>query len=299
MERFHLLFNLTLMNRRSLLSTVVGVSMCAFPTLALADTLSPAVNPVVTPATTQPATVTLVPVPEGIQNFMEVFFVNLKVKYFDQAYKNTTDSFRKNMPMKEFKKMLTATRLVDFTSKQWIGDETKTAGVDVVTGEFTGADGVVRAVTFTLIPKDSSYVIDSITETLSPELLFKLFPKDAAQTALIKSDLALIRKTIKNRSYIRLYNAMAKSVRATMKFKDFKKSLADFRKESHDITAAKDNAFTLDATYPMVNPNGTVSVKGHYLNDSNDVQFELTYEYLWEWKLAGLSVNPTKVGEKK
>ncbi len=298
MGRFHLLFNIISMDRRSLLSTVVGASMCAFPTLALADTLTPAVNPVVTPATTQ-APSTVIAVPEKIQNYMEVFLVNLKVGYFDQAYKNTTDSFRKNMPMKEFKKMLTATRLVDFTSKKWIGDETKTAGFDVVTGEFTGADGVVRAVTFTLIPKDSSYVIDSITETLSPELLLKLFPKDAAQSALIKSDLALVRKTIKNRSYIRLYNAMAKTVRHTVKFKAFKKSLADFRKENHDISPAKDSSFTLDASYPMVNPNGTVSVKGHYLNDSNDVQFELTYEYMWEWKLAGLSVNTTKTGEKK
>lgn len=287
------------MDRRSLLSTVVAVSMCAFPTLALADTLAPAVNPAVTSTTTQPTAVTLVPVSERIQNFMDVFFVNLKVQYFDQAYKNTTDSFRKNMSTKEFKKMLTATRLVDFTSKKWIGDETKTAGVDVVTGEFTGADGVVRTITFTLIPKDSSYVIDSITETLNPELLFKLFPKDAAQSALIKSDLALVRKTIKNRSYVRLYNTMAKSVRKTVKFKDFKKSLSDFRKENHNITAAKDGAFTLDANYPAINPNGTVSVKGHYLNDSNDIKFELTYEYMWEWKLAGLNINPTKTEEKK
>ncbi len=277
--------------------------MCMLPTLALADVLPPAVNPVVAPTTTQPAAATLVPVSEHIQNFMEVFFVNLKVKYFDQAYKNTTEGFRKNMPMKEFKKMITATRLVDFESKKWVGDETKTAGFDVVTGEFTGADGVVRAVTFTLSPKDSSYVIDSITETLSPELLLKLFPKGDAQNALIKSDLALIRKTIKNRSYIRLYNAMAKTVRQTVKFKNFKKSLADFRKEKHNITSANDETFSLDAGSPTVNPNGTVSVKGHYLNALNDVQFELTYEYMWEWKLSGLNVNPValvaKAEEKK
>ncbi|MCX6733221.1 MAG: hypothetical protein NTX63_00215 [Candidatus Peregrinibacteria bacterium] len=287
------------MNRRSLFSAVVGASMCVVPTLALAEVSPDATTPAPTQTTTQPAPSTVVSVPENIQKYMEVFLVNLKVGYFDEAYKNTTAYFKKNMSLSQFKKMASVTHLGDYTSKKWTGDETKTPGLDLITGEFTGADGTVRTVTFALIKKDSSYTIDAITEAFTPELLFKLFPKDTAQTTLIKSDLALIRKTVKNRSYIRLYNAMAKSVRATVKFKDFKKSLTDFRKENHDITASKDGAFVLDDGYPMINSNGTVSVKGHYLNDSNNVQFNLTYEYMWEWKLAGLNINPTKVEEKK
>lgn len=233
--------------------------------------------------------------------FMEVYFVQLKAKAFAKAYGATSADFKKTMKLAEFTKMVTASRLTDFTSKIWVDKQwDPKTGLISLRGQFTAGEGdqkQVHTVTFQLVKRGDTYEVLGITETLSLALLSSMFPKDAALQTLVRDELTGIAKMVKRGSFRKFYNGMAKTTRATVKFSAFHKALNAFKKEKKDISLAADTAITISGDFPKIDNNGNVTVKGEYTNAKYVVFFTLGYNYEWEWKLNTLNVNPVLLAE--
>ncbi len=230
--------------------------------------------------------------------FMEVYFVQLKAKAFAKAYGATSSDFKKTMKLADFSKMMTASGLSDFTGKTWVDKQwDPKTGLINIRGEFVRGEKETHTVSFQLVKKGETYEVLGITETLTIPLLSSMFPKEAALQSLLRDELLGIAKMVKNGSFRKFYNGMAKMARASIKFGSFKKALRAFKKEKKDIALAADTAITVAEGFPKIDTNGNVSVKGEYTNDTYVVFFTLGYNYEWEWRVNTLNINPVLIAD--
>lgn len=290
------------------LSSRVGASAVAFllsvaPLTAAAQQVatptpavpveSPATAPADAPVAKQPAELS----PE-LNLFMEVYFVQLKAKFFKKAYASTSTEFKKNMKLSEFTAFAEAARLVDFTGKTWVDKQwDPKTGLINLRGEFV-AGGETHTISFQLIKKGETYEVLTITETLSLQLLASMFPKEEDLQAFLVKDLSSIEKAVKRGSFRKLYNHMGKNAKKSIKFTAFNKAMKAFRKEKKDIQLPAGKAVTITQDYPKIMNDGSVEVKGTYANATYTVDFTLVYSYEWAWKLSGININPTLLSTK-
>ncbi len=228
--------------------------------------------------------------------FMDIYFIQLKGKFLEKAYASTSADFKSSMKPAEFAHMVSAARLTDFSTRTWLDIQTDPKmGAITLRGEFVGADAVPHIITFQLVPKGDSYEIAGMTETLSIQLLGALFPKDAALQALLAKDLSDIAKTVKQSTFRKFYKGMAKNARKNIKFITFNKAMRAFKKEKKDIALSADSKIVVAETFPTIDKDGNVVVKGEYQNGKYTVSFVLGYSYEWDWKINSLSVNPVAI----
>lgn len=292
---------------------LVAALVALMPLSAFADT-TPTADPALAPAAGAPAPAgtlgtgtadAAASVPEvkkpvelspELTLFMEVYFLQLKSKFYDKAYASSSEDFQKTMTLDEFTKFVVATHLGNFTSRTWTDKQwDEKTGLIGLQGEFVfGSDKntETHTITFQMHKKGETYEILGMTETLTIQLLSSLFPKDAALQSLVGGDLSNLAKTMKNGRFLKFYNGMSKSVRKSIKLSAFTKALKSFKKEKKDIALPADGSpITIDKDFPKINKDGSVIVSGSYKNTKFTVSFTLTYSYQWEWKLSGLSVN--------
>lgn len=290
-----------------LISAMIAVVLVMVSMVSVAFAQDAGATPAATPPAVAPAPAPAIELSPEVGLFMEVHFVQLKGKFFEKAYASTSEAFRKDMKLAEFIQMVSAARLTDFTTRKWLSEaaDPKT-GLVTIRGEFTGSDNLVHTVVFELIKKGDTYEITGMTETLSVQLIASLFPKDAALQALLVKDLSDIAKTVNKSTFRKFYKGMAKNARKNIKFITFNKAMRAFKKEKKDITLSADSKIVVAETFPTIDKDGNIVVKGEYQNGKYTVSFVLGYSYEWDWKINSLNVNPVaiaapaaKVEEKK
>ena len=86
-----------------------------------------------------------------------------------------------------------------------------------------------------------------------------------------------------------MHSHLSDRARNSTKLSDIERTFKSFKKTKLDLKIAKRSSITLKRGYPKLDKEGRMRVLGSYKAYTANVNFTLTYDYEWRWKLAGFT----------
>lgn len=237
--------------------------------------------------------VTIVDVSERYQGFFEQFFDETLQKNYDAAFGKMTEGFSQTTTLEDFKLLVKDTGLTTFIKKTWTSIEKKLFGfLIVVQGEFITPEHETHYLTFVLVDQPHDIKIRNISEKLSLQDLKKRFPAKSDLSDLIKKDLHAVIPLIMEDEAMDIYNYFSNAAKNRIKLADVYKLLLSFRRQKFDLNFPDGAPIVIFyRSSPKLTKKGLMEVSGNFQNKKSIVNFTLSYDYEWRWRLAGFSFN--------
>lgn len=232
-----------------------------------------------------------VDVSERYQGFFEQFFEETLQNNYDAAFGKMTEGFSQTTTLEDFKLLAKGTGLTTFIKKIWTSIEKKLLGfLVVVQGEFITPDYGIHYLTFVLVDQPHDIKIRNISEKLSLQDLKKRFPAKPDLADLIKKDLHAVIPLIMEDEAMGIYNYFSNAAKNRIKLADVYKLLLSFRRQKFDLSFSEGAPIVIFyKVSPKLTKEGLMEVSGNFQNPKYTINFTLSYDYEWRWRLAGFT----------